>query len=134
MLGSNPSADAEAGMAGRRVYRLPHQFRRSRGAAGFGGVASNCATTQLFWHERPYPGFLIEPALRARAVRGKWQITSGIGDREVLEGENSLCCDHIASVQSVFSASFARRAKAVRERRSILARPALSFRCCLVAA
>ena len=52
MLGSNPSADSEAGMAGRRLYRLPYRFRRSRGAAGFGGAAPNCEATQLFWHER----------------------------------------------------------------------------------
>ena len=65
---------------------------------------------------------------------GKLQITSGIGDDEALDGENSLWYDRVAPDQSVFSACFAKRANAVRDRRSILARTALSLRFCLVAA
>jgi len=53
MLGSNPSADSEAGMAGRRVHRLPYRSWRGCGAAGgLGAAAPNCEATRLFWHER----------------------------------------------------------------------------------
>src|ERR1019366_3989311 len=68
------------------------------------------------------------------AVRSKRQITKGIGNgrgnEEAVEWK-TVC---VAPDQSVFSAFFAKRANAVRDRRSILARTALSLRFCLVAA
>ena len=64
------------------------------------------------------------------AVRSKWQITKGIGNEEAVVWK-TVC---VAPDQSVFSACFAKRANAVRDRRSILARTALSLRFCLVAA
>jgi site-specific recombinase XerD len=68
------------------------------------------------------------------AVRSKRQITkgigNGIGNEEAVEWK-TVC---VAPDQSVFSACFAKRANAVRDQRSILARTALSLRFCLVAA
>ena len=64
------------------------------------------------------------------AVRSKRQITKGIGNEEAVEWK-TVC---VAPDQSVCSAGFAKRANAARDKRSILARTALSLRFCLVAA
>jgi len=64
------------------------------------------------------------------AVSGKRQITKGIGNEEAVEWK-TVC---VALDQSVLSACFAKRANAARDKRSILARTALSLRFCLVAA
>ena len=64
------------------------------------------------------------------AVRSKRQITKGIGNEEAVEWK-TVC---VASDQSVCAACFAKRANAARDKRSILARTALSLRFCLVAA
>ena len=64
------------------------------------------------------------------AVRSKRQITKGIGNEEAVEWK-TVC---VAPDQSVCSACFAKRANAARDKRSILARTALSLRFCLVAA
>ena len=65
----------------------------------------------------------------------KRQITSEIDGDEVLDrGKQSVSTYMTSSIQSVFSVCLAKRAKAVRDSRSILARTALSLRFCLVAA
>lgn len=82
---------------------------------------------------RPVPGLnpdfssYFAPEL---AVSGKRQITKGIGNEEAVEWK-TVC---VAPDQSVLSACFAKRANAARDKRSILARTALSLRFCLVAA
>jgi hypothetical protein len=67
--------------------------------------------------------------------RGQAADNKGVSSGAALDGEKHSVVRRFALPdQPVFSACLAKRAKAVRDRRSILARTTLSLRFCLVAA